>query len=181
MHQLLPGQRENSMKESSKAKRMQRHHARRADRNASLNMVSLMDIFTILVFFLLVSAANSDILPTPKNIKLPRSTAEKLPKENLVVMLGEENILLQGKKIANIQETVNSKKNVIIPLYNELQRLTKQQKSSTDAKKFINRGVTIMGDQEIPYILLKKIMLTCASAKYANISLAVNRKATEKA
>ena len=160
---------------------MQRHHSRRGDRNASLNMVSLMDIFTILVFFLLVSAANSDILPTPKNIKLPRSTAEKLPKENLVIMLGDENILLQGKKMANIDKTINSSNNIIMPLFDELKRMSKSQRDAESQKSFINKGVTIMGDKEIPYILLKKIMLTCASAKYSNISLAVNRRAVDKA
>lgn len=160
---------------------MQRHHARRGDRNASLNMVSLMDIFTILVFFLLVSAANSDILPTPKNIKLPRSTAEQLPNENLVIILGDSNILLQGKKMADIQNTINSSNNIIMPLFDELKRLAQASSGSKSQKSITNRGVTIMGDKEIPYILLKKIMLTCAGAKYSNISLAVNRKAIDKA
>jgi hypothetical protein len=36
-----------------------------------------------------------------------------------------------------------------------------------------------MGDQEIPYGLLKKIMLTCAGAEYTNISFAVTQKASE--
>ena len=53
------------MNMSRRAKRMQMHHARRKDRNAALNMVSLMDIFTILVFFLLVNATSSEVLPSP--------------------------------------------------------------------------------------------------------------------
>ncbi|HEY9051679.1 MAG TPA: biopolymer transporter ExbD [Gammaproteobacteria bacterium] len=168
------------MKESRRAKRMQRHHARRADKNAALNMVSLMDIFTILVFFLLVSAANSDILPKAKNIKLPRSTAEQLPKENLVIVLGDNSILLQGKKIADVDTTVASSNNVIMPLYDELRRISSQSPNAASQKELIEKGVTIMGDKEIPYILMKRIMLTCASAKYANISFAVSRKAVEK-
>ena len=40
---------------SARAKRMERHH-QRAKGGSSLNLVSLMDIFTILVFFLLVNA-----------------------------------------------------------------------------------------------------------------------------
>lgn len=167
------------MKESRRARRMQRHHDRRADKNASLNMVSLMDIFTILVFFLLVSAANSDILPTPKNIKLPRSTAEKMPQENVVIMLGNNEILVQGKKVSDINSIVNSKNLLIKPLFDELNRQTiiKDKKQPHLAKK--PKGVTVMGDKEIPYVLLKKIMLTCSSAKYADISLAVNRKKAE--
>ncbi|VAW61599.1 hypothetical protein MNBD_GAMMA10-679 [hydrothermal vent metagenome] len=167
------------MKESSRAKRMQRHHARRADKSASLNMVSLMDIFTILVFFLLVSAANSDILPTPKNIKLPVSTADKLPKENVVIIIGNNDILIQGKKIASIDRTLKSRQNVIMPLLSELQKHLKA-KGREGAKKMMKKGVTIMGDKDVPYILLKKIMITSAAANFADISLAVNRKAADK-
>ena len=168
------------MKESSKAKRMQRHHERRNDKSASLNMVSLMDIFTILVFFLLVSAANSDILPTPKNIKLPLSTAEKLPKENIVIIIGNNDILLQGKKIASIDHTIASKNNVILPLMEALKDLVKS-KGTDKAKQTVNKGITIMGDKDVPYILLKKIMITSAAANFSNISLAVNRKVADKA
>ena len=122
------------MSTSRRARRMQRHHERRGDKSASLNMVSLMDIFTILVFFLLVSAANSDILPTPKNIKLPLSTAENLPKENLVIMVGDDTILLQGKKIANTQSVVRNKNLLIMPLFDELKTRAKE-KAGQPSKK----------------------------------------------
>jgi len=168
------------MRESSKVKRMQRHHERRKDQGASLNMVSLMDIFTILVFFLLVSAANSDILPTPKNIKLPLSTAETIPKENIVIIVGDDNILIQGKKVANISSVLKTKNNIIIPLMNQLKGQLKE-KSTAKAKAVMQKGVTIMGDKEVPYLLLKKIMITCAAANFSNISLAVNRQAVDEA
>jgi len=168
------------MRESSKAKRMQRHHERRKDQGASLNMVSLMDIFTILVFFLLVSAANSDILPTPKNIKLPLSTAEKLPKENVVIIVGDENILIQGKKVGKISDVLKTKNNIILPLMNQLKSQL-NNKSAKKAKDVMQKGVTIMGDKEVPYLLLKKIMITCAAANFSNISLAVNRKVVDEA
>lgn len=166
------------MKESSRAKRMQRHHARKVD--ASLNMVSLMDIFTILVFFLLVSAANSDILPTPKNIKLPLSTAEKLPRENVVIIIGDNNILIQGKKVASIKSTLKSRQNLIMPLMDALKAQLKN-KSLSNKKEVVKKGVTIMGDKEVPYLLLKKIMITCAASNFSNISLAVNRKVPDEA
>lgn len=158
---------------------MKRHHARGRDKNASLNMVSLMDIFTILVFFLLVSAASSDILPTPKNIKLPRSTAESLPKENLVIIVGENKILLQGKEVSDMKSVAESKNLMIMPLYNELNKLVSSADSEQKKKSMTNKGVTILGDKEIPYALLKKVMLTCSAAKFVNISFAVNRMAAK--
>lgn len=164
------------MKESRRTRRMARHHARRKDRNASLNMVSLMDIFTILVFFLLVSAANTEVLPTPKHIKLPESSAEKSPKENIIVMVNNQNILVQGQPVVDVKTVLRAKQGVIQPLFNELKRQAESDSVNRRRLADPKRGVTIMGDQEIPYQLLKKIMLTCASADYTNISLAVVRK-----
>ena len=40
-----------------------------------------------------------------------------------------------------------------------------------------SREVTIMGDRELPYSLLKRVMATCTSADYGQISLAVMQRA----
>ena len=164
------------MKESRRTRRMERHHKRREDRNAKLNMVSLMDIFTILVFFLLVSAANTEVLPTPKHIKLPESSAQKSPKENIIIMVSNQSIMVQGHPVADVKSVMRSKQGVISPLFSELKRQAASDSKSRRKLADPKRGVTIMGDQKIPYQLLKKIMLTCASADYTNISLAVVRK-----
>ena len=164
------------MKQSRRAKRMQLHHARRNDKNTSLNMVSLMDIFTILVFFLLVSAANTEVLPSPKQIKLPESTAEKTPKENLIIMVSNSEILVQGQKVATIDSTSKSTQPLIPELLNDLKLRASDKSKSGGRVANPKQGVTIMGDKQIPYRLLKKIMLTCASADYTNISLAVTQK-----
>lgn len=167
------------MNESRRIKRMTRHHKRSEDNNASLNMVSLMDIFTILVFFLLVSAANTEALPTPKNINLPESTADKTPKENIIIMVNKENILVQGAAIVSLSSIAADSGSVIKPLLASLLNQT-SIKNSNSKDVTSNRGVTIMGDKSIPYHLLKKIMLTCATANLNNISLAVNQKAVDK-
>ena len=147
----------------------------RKDRGASLNMVSLMDIFTILVFFLLVTSSDSETLPSTKSIKLPSSTTEQQPKKTLVVMVNEKDIKINGKHIVDISDAINSDKQIIPKLALEL---IKHARKQPEKKKRYN--VTVMGDKEIPYKLLKKIMLTCAGTKFANISLAVVRKQAEK-
>ena len=159
------------MKLSRRAKRMNQHHARGQKLNAMLNMVSLMDIFTILVFFLLVNATSTQVLPSPKNITLPEAAAEKLPSRNLVIAVDDRVIRLQGKAIVTVKDALKGDRNSIKPLFNALRLASTTVKDITD-----KQGVTIMGDQEIPYLLLKKIMLTCAGAQYTNISFAVNQK-----
>lgn len=159
------------MKLSRRAKRMKNHHARSKDRTATLNMVSLMDIFTILVFFLLVNTTSSEVLPSPKNVTLPDSISEKLPLRNLVVAVDGIHIRLQGKTVISVAEVLSTKGNIISPLYDALITSAIKVKNLTN-----NKGITIMGDKEVPYLLLKKIMLTCAKAEYGNISFAVNQK-----
>lgn len=161
---------------SRRAKRMERHHQRHK-KGASLNMISLMDIFTILVFFLLVSSSTVQDLPSTKQIKLPESIADKLPKETVVIVVNNEDILVQGNKIIDVNSAIESREDEITPLKEALLNQAKRiiVKKAPDGKP-VNRDVTIMGDREIPYRLLKKIMYTCTLASYGNISLAVTRK-----
>ena len=153
---------------------MAKHHDRTLKRHAMLNMVSLMDIFTILVFFLLVNATSTEILPSPKNILLPEAAAEKLPTQNLVIAVDERTIRLQGKPVALVKDALDPRQKSIKPLFEALRR-----EASDNSDVSVEQGVTIMGDREIPYGLLKKIMLTCAGAQYTNISFAVSQKAPD--
>jgi biopolymer transport protein ExbD len=164
------------MSESRRAKRMNRHHAR-TKRKAGLNMISLMDIFTILVFFLLVSSSSVQDIPNTREIKLPDSISDKSPKETVVVMVGKD-IVVQGRKVSTVTEAMSSSSLEIAPLKEELERLTNRKFGGAKTKdgKPVPREVTIMGDKQIPFDLLKKIMLTCSRANYSLISLAVMRK-----
>lgn len=163
------------MKESRRTKRMESHHKRRKDRTASLNMVSLMDIFTILVFFLLVTSSDSNTLPSTKSLNLPASTTDKIPKKTLVVMVSNEDIQINGKSIISIKAAINNGKTIVPELALTLIKFAKKED-----KKKKRYNITIMGDKKIPYKLLKKIMITCAGTKYANISLAVVQKNVEQ-
>jgi len=44
----------------------------------------------------------------------------------------------------------------------------------------VGKEITVMSDKNIPYKLIKKIMMTCVSSKYTNISLAVLQKTKNK-
>ena len=167
------------MKESHRTLRMARHH-KRNKLVATLNMVSMMDIFTILVFFLLVSTGDQQSLPSLKNIKLPESRAEQTPKENLVIMVSNDSIVFQGKTIASTKRVLSTNSSVIPELLTALNSEATKLSKRHDEKEIKKRGVTIMGDKEIPYGLLKKIMITCAGSDFTNISLAVAQKRPEK-
>ena len=161
------------MKSSRRLKRMEKQHRRTSARSAGLNMVSLMDIFTILVFFLLVTTQNSETLPTPKALELPESTAEKLPKQNIVISVNAKDILVQGVAVADVKSVMKDNQAVIPALMKALHAQAQSAGKNLSEKEITKQGVTIMGDKTIHYGLLKKIMLSCATAKFSNISLAV--------
>src|SRR4030042_6101721 len=94
------------MKKSPRAFGRERHH-KRSRAGAGLNLVSMMDIFTILVFFLLVQSSDVDVLPSAKAVRLPESVAEKSPKPTVVVTVNDQDILVQGRKIASVPEVMD--------------------------------------------------------------------------
>lgn len=165
------------MKMNKQAKRMERHH-RRNKTTSKLNLVSLMDIFTILVFFLLVNSSDVEVLQNDKTITLPDSIAEKKPAETLVVVVSKEDILVGGRQVATLRAVKRNKDGDIKGLKQELDYLAKRKKSRMTAEQ-LKKGldVNIMADKDTPYVLLKKIMATCAKSDYRNISLAVSQVA----
>jgi biopolymer transport protein ExbD len=167
------------MKQSLRAKRMAKHH-RRANQTPKMNLVSLMDIFTILVFFLLVNSSDVEVLQTDKSIQLPASVADKVPDNNLVVMISAKDIVVAGRSVGSVEQALASSEDRVAVLETELKYQASKARPLTEEEQVLGRAVTIMGDQLIPYALLKKIMATCAAADYRNISLAVAQKVADK-
>jgi len=152
--------------------------AARKARNQSgldMNLVALIDIFTILIFFLM-SSTGVEILSTAQAIKLPQSTAEKSPREMLVVTVSATDILVGGRKVATVAEAMGTEGDLIAPLKAELE-LQAGRSVLAKAGDAQNKSVTIMGDKAIPYSLLRKVMYTAARANYSDVSFAVTQKA----
>lgn len=161
------------MKLSPLQKRAERHARNKF--SVDLNLVSLIDIFTILIFFLLANASEVEVLPSTKAVKLPESTAEKTPKETLVVLVSNQDIVVQGRKVSSVSEAMKADGDLIAPLKAELDYHAGRQLIRKE-KEARNKAITIMGDKEISYRLLRKIMVTCARANYSDISFAVIQK-----
>ena len=167
------------MHKSKRAKRMEVRHKRHKAAGA-LNLVSLMDIFTILVFFLLVNSSEVEVLPNAKDIQLPESIAEQKAKESVVIIIGEENIIVQGTPIVKVSDVMRRRGNDIPELRQALLSQNDRVLRKEAQDDIAGREVTIMGDKDIPYRLLKKVMATCMESEYGKISLAVLQKSSDK-
>jgi biopolymer transport protein ExbD len=167
------------MNENRRMKRMSRD-SKRTGGGAGLNLVSLMDVFTILVFFLLVNSSSSDVMEPPKNIKLPDSSVEAKPRETVIVMITPEKILVQGEPVISTQEVIDSKTAIIDAVKQRL--LLQKKKVLGISTKTVSQSkeVTVLAHRTVPFHLMKKVMASCTSAGYGKISMAVIQKAKNK-
>ncbi|RMF98083.1 MAG: biopolymer transporter ExbD [Gammaproteobacteria bacterium] len=168
------------MQMSKRAKRMAKRNAR-GRKQVALNLVSLMDIFTILVFFLLVNSTDVEVLPNARDVQLPESVAEEKARENVVVLVTGEQILVQGQPVASVAEVMDSEAIVIPALRDALTQQTDRVLRKQAMADVAAREVTIMGDRALPYRLLKRVMATCTAADYGRISLAVLQRPLRQA
>ncbi|MCR5882776.1 biopolymer transporter ExbD [Rhizobacter sp. J219] len=151
--------------------------AARLARNQSgldMNLVALIDIFTILIFFLM-SSTGIEVLTNSKAVKLPDSIAEKAPRETIVVAVSDTDIVVDGRRVASVAEANAIQGDLIPGLKAELDILASRQVVGAD-KDATAKAITIMGDKNIPYSLLRKVMYTSARANFSEIAFAVNRK-----
>ena len=152
--------------------------AERKERNKQqldLNLVSLIDIFTILIFFLLSSATEVETLPSSRAVKLPESIAETHPKETIVVLVSGSEIVVDGRKVADVADVMKTDADVIPALKAELELLSKRQ-VIREKNQALKAAITIMGDKDISYKLLRKVMVTSARANFTDVSFAVRQR-----
>ena len=149
-------------------------HRNRNKTMVDMNLVSLIDVFTILIFFLLSNSGGVETLPSPRAVKLPESMAERTPKETVIVVVSGSEILVDGRVVASAVDTLAVEGDLIEPLKAELDLKAGRQvilkENEADSKR-----LTIMGDKDIPYRLLRKIMFTGARANFSDVSFAVRR------
>lgn len=151
---------------------------RRAERKSrdqdmvDMNLVSLIDVFTILIFFLLFNTG-VELLP-PAAVKLPQSQAETSPKETVVVIVTGAEVIVDGRSVAKVSDVMLAKDDLIDGLKAELDHQAGRQvlRKENEAQ---SKALTIMGDKDIPYQLLRKVMYTAARANFSDVSFAVRR------
>lgn len=133
-----------------------------------------MDIFTILVFFLMLNQNDSEVLNNDA-IQLPKSIAASELKDTVRILVTKDDVLVQGRPIVKMAAVSKMEGEIIPALKKELDYLASRSPLPEELKEE-GRLITIMGDKNTPYSVLKRIMDTCAKAEFNNISLAVSQK-----
>jgi biopolymer transport protein ExbD len=142
-----------------------------------MNLTSLMDVFTILVFFLLVNSGSVEVMEAPKTVELPESVVETKPRETVVIFVSPEDVLVQGVKVADVTDILDMEGMTITPITDRLAELDRSVLGPNTAVVAEAREVTILADRSVPFDVIRKIMSTCTEGGYENVSLAVIQKA----
>jgi biopolymer transport protein TolR len=155
--------------------RIKRHRKRgnKVEGGNHMTLVPFIDMLTILVVFLLVHTSDVDVLPNTKNISIPESISDKKPRPTVVVMITKDDLLVDGKSIATLAQIESSPGNVIAPLKAALQSQADRVLADSAKQDIKEREVTILGDRDTPYKVLRKVMATATEADYGKVSLAV--------
>ncbi len=165
------------MRNTRRLKRMSRNRVKLT----KMNLTSLMDVFTILVFFLLVNSGSVELLEAPKDVKLPESVVETKPRETVVISIGQEDVLVQGQVVARVNDILQGQPDTMAPLTARLAELKESIVGPNTLAVAETQEITILADKSVPFIVVRKIMSTCTDEGYENVSLAVIQKPTQVA
>jgi len=155
--------------------------SRNRSKLTKMNLTSLMDVFTILVFFLLVNSGSIEVMEAPKNVKLPESRVETKPRETVVIFVSADEVLVQGQPVALVADILAGRSTAIDPIMSRLAELQENIVGPNTLMAGSSREVTILADKSVPFAVVRRIMSICTGEGYENVSLAVIQKASKVA
>ncbi len=148
----------------------------------NVNLTSMMDILTTLLFFVLLSFVSGGESSTPApGITLPASTAEQATRASLVIAVDSKSILVGGERVATVEEAMHSE-GLLIPALAQHLTQVREQMDALAARKGEDVGstprlVTLQGDASVEFRVLQKVMYTLDQSGFPDIALAVLKKA----
>ncbi|WP_405233710.1 ExbD/TolR family protein [Lentisalinibacter salinarum] len=165
------------MTNTRRLKRMTRNRTK----VTKMNLTSLMDVFTILVFFLLVNSGSVEVMEAPKQVTLPESMVEEKPRETVVIFVSPDEVLVQGRAVIRVSEILASETATIEPITARLEEISQRVVGPKTRSVAKSQEVTILADKSVPFTVIKRIMTTCTGEGYGQVSLAVVQKPADSA
>jgi len=129
----------------------------------------MIDILTIIVVYLLVHAADAELLSNPRNVSMPMSVSELKPREATVITVARDMLYVNGEEVVSVAEVAASTEPVVERLR---VKLRKQARSLLGASAD-EREITVIADKSLMYPVLRRIVASCSAAEYTKVSLAV--------
>ena len=166
------------------AKGMRAYMNKRVPGTFKIQITSMVDMFVIILVFLLKSYTTSpvDITPTA-DMQLPASASYDDPVDVLKMAITKKGIFVENKLIASFDEKGDLAKaeidtkdpQFIASLFKELDEQAQKTKDIAKQNETVafDGRLLVQADKDLPYPLLQKIMYTSMLAGYAELKLAV--------
>jgi len=154
-------------------------HRHRRPKEMLLQITSLVDVFTILLIFLLKTYSTGFIMNIVEAIRLPVSTAREELNPTVVVAFNNRAMYVDGDVLVeDLAPYRDSDELLVAPLYDALKARADRLKgvAAVNPSVVFTGEVIIQSDREVPFRFLKKVIYTAGQAEYVNQSLAVIRK-----
>jgi biopolymer transport protein ExbD len=153
----------------------------RQSEEVKLNITSMMDMFTIILVFLLKNfSAEGSIISPAENLTLPQSTVETRAKESLSVKIAKNGVVVESRQVVDADEfdKIRGQKGFLIPPLHEVlsKYASEARRLSAVTGQPFSGSITIQGDTAIPYNVLTRVMYTCGQSGYPNMNLLVYRQ-----
>jgi len=146
----------------------------------TLRLTSMIDMFTILLVFLLKSySSGGQIVTVTEDLRLPESTSQTPPQVSSVISITRDWLLVDGRPVEKLEKVLSNNDLVIGSLNDELLKLraiTEGIGEIGSQMKGFRGNIAIQGDRDITFDLLKRVMLTCGQVGYNNLLLTVVQK-----
>lgn len=151
-----------------------------------IQVTSMVDMFVILLVFLLKSYSTSPVNIAPSDkLSLPVSTSTKDPVDVLKLIVSKAGIFVDDKKIVDLNAGSLDVKDVdvsdtqfIRALYEALDEQAKKARhiASVNEEIEFDGKVIMQAERTLPYELLRKVMYTSMMAGYSDVKIAVVTK-----
>lgn len=153
----------------------------KVDKDATLNITSMMDMMTIILVFLLKSfSADGQILTNADNLILPNSVSKKKPQDvNLQVAVTNDMVLVDNQPIVPTEDVRKIPQDAHDPVIGKLEEKLKacyrqeEEMVKLGALNAVQGRVIVQVDKNMDFDVLFKIMNTCGKVGYNNMNFAV--------
>jgi biopolymer transport protein ExbD len=165
------------MRESRRMKRMERNNSK--TNYARLNLIPMLDVLSVLVFFLLFHSFNGDM--PEQRLALPQSVVETKPRGTVAISVTPEAVMIQGEPVVKTSDLLDDRIGTVPQVTARLGEIERSMNNDTGDRPAVEnetREITLLADKTIPFNVLKKIMTSCTASGYGKISLAVIQKSS---
>lgn len=173
---------------------------RSRNRGFGLQLTSMMDVFVIIVVFLLKSYGLSIMqVPQQDKLELPKSKATDVFGEGITLQIAQNTILIDNQKVLDFKPSEAGAKKFelpegsmdkahagqgILPIFDILKKkkedfdtLASRAPNPAEAAKKWSGDLLVQADKEVPYELIRNVMYTAGMAGYKQFRLTVEKQA----